>query len=130
MLAFEAATDWNRGIPCKIFKSRIKLYLFFSCYILLLNASNRLSEVRPFQNKRICWPMRQIQRETGESLVFFQNTNPKLCIMIIYLFFDLLDQRGYQRWNLLDISWKKCRAMWQLRPETGKSLVICFSKHW
>ena len=51
--------------------------------------------------------MRQIQRETGESLVFFQNTNPKLCIMIIYLFFDLLDQRGYQRWNLLDLSWKK-----------------------
>ena len=28
ILAYEAATAWNRGIPCKILKLRIKFYLF------------------------------------------------------------------------------------------------------
>ena len=28
VLAYEAATDWNKGIPCKILNFLIKLYLF------------------------------------------------------------------------------------------------------
>ena len=41
--------------------------------------------------------MRQLQPETGESLVIFQNTNPIVFVMIIYLLFDLFYKRVYQR---------------------------------
>ena len=42
--------------------------------------------------------MRQIQPETGESLLFcFQNTKPIEFGMFIYLLFELLYQRDYQR---------------------------------
>ena len=63
--------------------------------------------------------MRQIQTEKGESLFFFQNTNPILFVIFISYCFDLLYQRGYQRYDFLEIKWKKCRPMRQLRPETG-----------
>ena len=91
-LAYEASTAWNRGIPCKILTFLIELYL------VLLNGSKRSSEVISFEIKWICCPMRQIQPETGEYLVFFQNTNPIVFDTFIYLFFDLLYQRGYRRW--------------------------------
>ena len=65
VLAYEAATAWNRGIPCKILTFLIRLYL------VLLNGSKRLPEVRSFEIKWICRPIRQIRPETGESLVFF-----------------------------------------------------------
>ena len=32
----------------------------------------------------------------GNPLYFFQNTNPIIFVTFIYLFFDLLYQRGYQ----------------------------------
>ena len=48
--------------------------------------------------------MRQLQPKTGESLaVFFQNTNTIVFVLFIFLLFDLLYQRGYQRqyfWRL------------------------------
>ena len=90
VLAYEAASAWNRGIPGKILNFLIKLYL------VLLNGSKMLSEVRSFEIKGICRPIRQIQPETGECLVFFQNTHTIIFVMIISLFFDLLYQRGYQ----------------------------------
>ena len=57
---------------------------------------------------------------------FFQNTNPILFVIFISYCFDLLYQRGYQRYDFLEIKWKKCRRMRQLRPETGESLVFFF----
>ena len=74
VLAYEAATAWNRGIPCKILTFLIILYL------VLLNGSKRLSEVRYFEIEWICRPIRQIQPETGESLVFFKT------LIQLYLF--------------------------------------------
>ena len=65
VLDYEAATAWNMGITCKILAFLIKLYL------VLLNISKRLSEVRYFEIKWICMTISQIQPETGESLVFF-----------------------------------------------------------
>ena len=65
VLSYEAATAWNRGIHCKILTFLIKLYL------VLLNGSKRLSEVRSFEIKWIYRPIRQIQPETGEYIVFF-----------------------------------------------------------
>ena len=47
--------------------------------------------------KIICRNMRQIHPETGEYLAIFQNTNPILFFMFLFVLFDLLYQRGYQR---------------------------------
>ena len=80
VLAYEAATAWNRGIPCKTLNFLIKLYL------VLLNVSKRLSEVRYFEIKWICWPMRQIQPETGEYLVFFFKTLIQLYLLRSFLY--------------------------------------------
>ena len=92
VLAYEEATAWNRGIPGKILNILIKLYL------VLLNGSKRLSEVRSFEIKWICRPIRQIQPETGKYLVFFfQNKTPIIFVTFISLFFYLLYQRGSQR---------------------------------
>ena len=60
VFAFKAATDWYKGIPCIILTVLIQLYL------VPLNGSKRLSEVRSFEIKWICMHIRQIQPETGE----------------------------------------------------------------
>ena len=52
VLVCEVATAWTRGIPCKILTFLIKLYL------VLLNGSKMLSEVRSFEIKWICRPIR------------------------------------------------------------------------
>ena len=65
VLAYKKATVWNRWIPCKILSFIIKLYL------VLLNGSKRLSEVRFFEIEWICRLISQIQPETGEYLELF-----------------------------------------------------------
>ena len=74
-----------------------QIIIFVSWFIVLLNVSKRLSEVRYFEIKWICWPMWQIKIEAGESLEIFQNANTIVFVMFIYLLFELLYQRGYQR---------------------------------
>ena len=96
VLAYESATAWNRGISCIVLKFLIKLYFFSPAFLLFLMYQKKLSEVRYFEIKWICWPLRQIQPETGESLVFFLNTDPVIFVTFISLFFDLSYQRGYQ----------------------------------
>ena len=71
VLACEPDTAWNRGIPCKILKSIIKFICFVSCFIVILILLKRLSEVKCFEIKWICWPMRKIQPETGEYNIYF-----------------------------------------------------------
>ena len=87
-----------------------------------------LREVRSFEIKWIYRPIRQIHPETGESLVFFQNTNPIIFVMLFIYYLNFCIKEGIKG-NILDIKWKKCWPMRHLRPETGESLVI-FSKHW
>ena len=84
---------------------------FVSFLVFLLNVSKRLSKVKYFEIKWICWPMRQIQTETGESLAIFQNTNPIVFVMFISLFFDLLYQRRYWRCSFLRLN-EKCAGLW------------------
>ena len=81
-------TAWNRGIPCIILTFLIKLYL------VILNGSKRLSEVRSFEMQWICRPIRQIQPETGESLVIFQNTDPIVFVLFISLFLTYCIKEG------------------------------------
>ena len=45
-----------------------------------------LSEVRYFEIERICWPMRQIQREIGEYLVFFFKRLIQLYLLRYFLY--------------------------------------------
>ena len=116
--AYEAAKPWNRGISHKFLNHQSNRICFVSCFIVILNVSKKLSKVISFEIKWIkCRPMRHIQTEEGESLViFFQNTNPILFVVFISWFFDLMYQRGYRGYHLLEIKCNKCRYMRQLRP--------------
>ena len=38
--------------------------------------------------------------------IVLQNSNPIVFVIFIYLFFDLLYQRDYQRWYVLESKWK------------------------
>ena len=40
--------------------------------------------------------MWQLRPEIGESLAIFQNTDPIVFVLFIYLFFELLYQRGFR----------------------------------
>ena len=63
----------------------------------------------------------QLVPETGEHLAFPSFKTPtKIDFLFIYLFFDLLYQRGYQR-QYFWILYKKPQPMRQLQPETGGS---------
>ena len=68
--------------------------------------------------------MRQIYPETGESLVFSLKS-----LIPIYLLRPFVYSLTYRikegiEDNNLEIKWKMCRPMRQLRNETGESLAI------
>ena len=88
----------------------------------------RLSEVRYFEIKWICRPIRQIQHETGEYLVFFQNTDPinLLCSFLYsltYFIKEVINGKIFWRLNLKVLAYEAATA-W-------KSRIPCnVSKHW
>ena len=51
--------------------SNLIVFFFVPWFIVLLNVPKRLLEVRSFDITWIWWHVRQIQPETGESIVFF-----------------------------------------------------------
>ena len=53
----------------------------------------------------MCWPMRQLRPETGESLAIFQNTDPIVFALFIYLFLTYCIKEGIKG-NILDIKLK------------------------
>ena len=84
---YEVATAWNRGIPCNFSKYWSNCICFIYSFLYFwFNISKRLSEVRSFEIKWICWPMRQIQPETGEYLVFFFKTLIQLYLLRSFLY--------------------------------------------
>ena len=70
MSAIEEATSRNRGIPCKVFKSLIKLYL--SCFIFYdfpIYIKNYIKgKTFVYVRRNVCQPLRHLRTETGESL--------------------------------------------------------------
>ena len=52
-----------------------------------------------------CWPMRQLQPETGESLEIFQNTDPIVFVLFISIFLNYCIKEGIKG-NILDIKFK------------------------
>ena len=95
--------------------------------MVLLNGSKQLSEVRYFEIKWICWPMRQIQPEGEERIVFFFKTLIQLYLLrsflysLTYCIKEVIYGKIFWRLNV-----KNGWPMRHLRPETGESLAILF----
>ena len=126
MLAYEANTSRNRGIPCIFFTILSRSYLLRPFVYSLTYCIKEFIKVKIFRrlNEKRCLPMRQLWPETGECLATFQNTNTIVFVLFVFLIFDLLYQRGYQgiyfgHWIL------NCWPIREQRPETGESLTKC-----
>ena len=77
----------DQGTPLQNLKIPNEILFLVSWFIVLLNVSKRLSEVRYFEIKWICWHMRQIKPKTGESLVLFPKTLIKLYLLCLFLYY-------------------------------------------
>ena len=99
ILAYEADTAWNRGIPCIFYKTLIQLYLLRSFLYSLTYCIKEVIKGKIFwrSNEKIAGLRGSYGLEQGNPLQFFQNTDPIVFVLFISLFFDLLYQRGYQR---------------------------------
>ena len=68
--------------------------------------------------------MRQIHPETGESLVLFFKTLIQLYLLRLFIYsLTYCIKEGIED-NHLDIKWKMCQSIRQIRPGTGESLAI------
>ena len=99
MLAYEADTVWNRGIPCIYFKTLIQLYLLYSFIYSLTYC------IKEVIKGKIIWTLNENRAglwgsywmKQGNTLQFVSK-NWLNCICYVYFsIFDLLYQRGYQR---------------------------------
>ena len=60
------------------------------------------------------------------SCISFQNTNPIVFVMFISLFFVILYQRSYKRWDPLEIKWKFNGLWGSYSLKYGKPLSFFF----
>ena len=67
--------------------------------------------------------MRQIQPETGESLVFFKTTIQLYLLRLFPYYLTYCNKEGNDD-NNLDIKLRMFWPMRQIRPETGEPLAI------
>ena len=123
MLAYEADTAWNRGIPCIFFKTLIQLYLLCSFLYSLTycikevikgNILLRLDEKYA--------SLRQLQPQTRESLAILSKYRSYCFCFIYFLFFAYFIKEGIKH-NIFGDELKKCWPLTQLRTETGESLA-------
>ena len=103
MLAYEADTSWNRGIPCIFFKTLIQLYLLRSFLYSLTYCTKEVIEDNNLEIKwKKCRSMRQLRPETGESLAVFQNTNKNLYVLctnyFTYCIIKGVKVKKFRRW--------------------------------
>ena len=105
ILAYEADTSWNRGIPCISFKTIIQLYFYCSFLYSLTYC------IKEFIKGKIFWRLNEKSAGLLGSYGLKQGNSSQLiskhwsnCICFVYFsIFDLLYQRGYQRqyfWTL------------------------------
>ena len=115
----------KQGNSLQFFKTLIQLYLFylFLYFDFLYQRGHQSKYFWTLNLKVLAYEAATAwNRGQGNTVYFFQKNNPIIFVTFISSFFDLLYQRGYQRWDLLEIKWKKCWPIRQLQPETGESL--------
>ena len=102
MLAYQADTDWNRGIPCIFFQKKlIQLYLLRSFVYSLTYF------IKEFIKGNIFWRLNEKSAglwgsyglKQGNPLHFFSKYWYNCICFIYFSIFDLLYQRGYQGQN-------------------------------
>ena len=107
MLAYEADTAWNRGIPCFFFKALIQLYLLCS---FLYSLTYCIKEVI---NGKIFWRLNQksvglwgsYSLKQGNTLQIFQDSDPIVFVLFISLFWLTVSKR-VSKAIFLDIKFK------------------------
>ena len=106
-LAYEAATAWNRGIPCNFFKTLIQLYLFCLFLFFWLTVPKRVSKAIfldiTFKSVGL-WGSYSLKQ--GNPLHFYSKHWSNYIRFVYFSIFDLLYQRGYQRQYLWTINLK------------------------
>ena len=96
VLAYEVATAWNRGIPCKILNFLIQLYLLCSFLYSLTYC------IKQVINGKIFWRLNDKSvglwgsygLKQGNPLQFFQNTDPIVFVLFISLFLTYCIKEG------------------------------------
>ena len=105
-LAYEAATAWNRGIPCNlVFKTLIQLYLFCLFIYFWLTVSKRVSKAifLDITLKSVgLWGSYGLKQ--GSPWYFFQNTDP--IVFFSFLFFLFTISNRVSKAIFLDITFK------------------------
>ena len=133
MLAYEAATAWNREIPCNFFKTVIQLYLLRSFLYSLTYCIKEGIKDSNFEIKwKKCQSMRQLRPETGEFLVFSFKALIQVYLLrsfiysLTYYIKEVIIRRIFWRWNNIvlayeaatawnrGIVWKKSKTVIQL----------------
>ena len=132
MLAYEADTAWNRGIPCIFFKILIQLY--YICYvhffILWLIVSKRVSKIIIWRlNEKSVGLWGSYGQKQGNPLQFFKT------LIKSYLFYELnilptVSKRVSKLRNFGD-ELEKCRPLIQIfLYESWKKTIrkFCFDR--
>ena len=107
MLACEADTAWNRGIPCIFFKTLIQLYLLRSFIYSLTYCIKEVIKGKIFWrlNKKSVGLWGSYALKQGNPLQFFQNTDPIVFVLFISLFLNYCIKESIKG-NILDIKFK------------------------
>ena len=103
MLAYEADTAWNRGIPCIFFKTLIQLYLLCSFLYSLTYCIKEVIKGRIFWrlNEKIPAYEAATARNRGIPCKIFKIANQIVFVLSPDLLFYLMYQNGYQKWDIL-----------------------------
>ena len=125
---FEAATVWNRVIPCNLFKLTNQMLFFLLTSSLFSSFQYRVIKIEGLSGYQ-WWGfgkerrnLRQLRPEAGESLAIFLNWLIKsyFSFLLICDFHRLIKQVNKGKKFINDRE-NICRPLRQLQPETGKS---------
>ena len=109
VLAYEAATTWNRGIPCIFFKTLIQLYLLRSFLYYLTYCIREVIKGKLFwilnEKSSGLWGSNSLKQ--GNPVQLFQNTDPIVFVLFIFLFWLTVSKR-VSKAIFLDI---KCKSV-------------------
>ena len=67
-------------------------------------------------------PMRQLWPEKGDNLAIFQNTDPTVFLLFIFIFLTYCIKEGIKG-NVFGHYTQKCWPMMRLRPKTGEPIA-------